>query len=96
MLTPEIITIFYWLLLLIAVVFGLFLMFGDRSGVTFGRFLMGLVTMLGSAIGARILCELLIVLFKIHENIKKARQHRGIIGRSSQVLYFYAFLPFFS
>ena len=71
MLTPEIITIFYWLLLLIAVVSGLDLMFGGRGGVTFGRFLMGLVIMLGSAIGTRILCELLIVLFKVHENIKK-------------------------
>jgi hypothetical protein len=71
MLTPKIITFVYWLLLLIAVVSGLGSMFGGYGGVTFAKLLMGLGIMVGGAVGARIWCELLIVLFKIHENIKK-------------------------
>jgi len=70
MLTPKIITIVYWLLLLFAVVSGVVSMFG-YGGFTFGKFLMGLVIIIGGGVGARIWCELLIVLFKIHENIKK-------------------------
>ena len=69
MLTPKIITIVYWLLLLFAVVSGVISMFGGGFG--FGKFLMGLVIIIGGGVGARIWCELLIVLFKIHENIKK-------------------------
>lgn len=71
MLTPKIITFVYWLLLLFAVVSGFGTMFGGMGGFSFGSFLMGLATMLGGAVFARIWCELLIVLFKIHENMKK-------------------------
>ena len=71
MLTPKIITFVYWLLLLLTVVSGLGSMFGGYGGVTVTKFLMGLGIMVGGAVGARIWCELLIVLFKIHENIKK-------------------------
>lgn len=71
MLTPKIITFVYWLLLLFAVVSGLGSTFGGYGGVTFGRFLMGIGMIVGGAVGARIGCELLIVLFKIYENIKK-------------------------
>ena len=69
MLTPKIITFVYWLALLGAVFNGLNTMFG--SGFTFERFISGLFLMLGVAVGARIWCELLIVVFKIHENLKK-------------------------
>ena len=71
MLTPKIITFVYWLLLLFAVIVGLGSMFGGYGGVTFGKFLMGFGIIVGGAVGARIWCELSIVLFKIHENIKK-------------------------
>ncbi|MBX9899950.1 MAG: DUF4282 domain-containing protein [Burkholderiaceae bacterium] len=71
MLTPKIITFVYWLLLLFCVVSGLGTMFGGYGGPSFGGFLAGLGIMIGGAVGARIWCELLIVLFKIHENIKK-------------------------
>ena len=63
MLTPKIITFVYWLLLLIAVVGGLGAIFS-------GLILEGLGTLVAGSIGARIWCELLIVLFKINENIK--------------------------
>ena len=36
-----------------------------------GGFISGLAIIVGGAIGARIWCELLIVLFKIHENLQK-------------------------
>jgi len=68
MLTPKIITFVYWLSLVGVVVGGLVTMFAGRSFVSF---LMGLVVIAGGAIATRIYCELLIVLFKIHENIRK-------------------------
>jgi hypothetical protein len=71
MLTPKIITFVYWLLLLFAVVSGLGSMFGGYGGLTFGRFFMGIVMIVGGAVRATIGCELLIVLFKIYANIKK-------------------------
>ena len=64
MLTPKIITFVYWLLLLIAVVGGLGAIFS-------GLILEGLGTLVAGSIGARIWCELLIVLFKIHSNLQK-------------------------
>jgi hypothetical protein len=71
MLTPKIITFVYWLLLFFAVVSGLTTMFGGYNGLTFGKFLTGIGIIIGGGVGARIWCELMIVLFKIHENIKK-------------------------
>ncbi|ANU39354.1 DUF4282 domain-containing protein [Vibrio scophthalmi] len=67
MLTPKIITVVYWLLLATAIVSGLTTMFGGYHSNILG----GLGMMIGGAIGARIWCELMIVLFKIHENIQK-------------------------
>ncbi|MBN1361916.1 MAG: DUF4282 domain-containing protein [Sedimentisphaerales bacterium] len=71
MLTPKIITFVYWLALLGVVISALTTMFGGFGGVTFGKFLMGIGILVGGGIGARIWCELLIVLFKIHENVRK-------------------------
>ncbi len=71
MLTPKIITFIYWLLLLIAAVSGLGTMFWGSGEFTVSKFLTGLGIIVGGGVGARIWCELLIVLFKIHENIKK-------------------------
>ena len=71
MLTPKIITVVYWLLLLVALFAGLGSMFGGYGGSSFSKFVMGIGIMIGGGLGARIWCELLIVLFKIHENIKK-------------------------
>lgn len=70
MITTKIITFIYWLLLLAAVFGGLSTMFGGYQGFTFGKFLLGLLCMLGGAIGARIWCELLIVLFKMNEALQ--------------------------
>lgn len=67
MLTPKIITFVYWVLLLGILVSGLSAMF-TQSG---GGFLAGLGIIVFGAIGTRIWCELLIVLFKIHGNLQK-------------------------
>lgn len=64
MLTPKIITFVYWLFLFACVISGFGTMFA-------GSVLMGLGIIIGGSILSRIYCELMIVLFKIHENIKK-------------------------
>ncbi|MAL98051.1 MAG: hypothetical protein CL583_06330 [Alteromonadaceae bacterium] len=70
MLTPKMITFIYWLLLLLVLFNGVVRMFATFQGITFTSFIMGLLTIIGGAIAARITCELLIVLFKIHDNVK--------------------------
>ncbi|GAC26338.1 hypothetical protein GMES_4065 [Paraglaciecola mesophila KMM 241] len=67
MLTPKIITVVYWLMLLAALVSGVGTMFNSYGG----GFFAGAGILIAGAVGARIWCELLIVLFKIHENLKK-------------------------
>ncbi|WP_117233853.1 DUF4282 domain-containing protein [Vibrio maerlii] len=70
MLTPKLVTALYWLMLVVAVIAGIITMFSGYSGFTFSTFLTGLATILGGAIGARIWCELMIVVFKINENLQ--------------------------
>ncbi|RRV17383.1 DUF4282 domain-containing protein [Pseudomonas saudiphocaensis] len=64
MLTPKIITFVYWLGLLSAVLGGL-------GSIFSGAVLQGLGVLIFGLIGIRIWCELLIVLFKINENLQK-------------------------
>lgn len=74
MLTPKIITFVYWLLLLSAVIGGITTMFSGYEGFTFGSFLTGIFFAVAGAIGARIWCELLIVLFKMNEALQELRK----------------------
>lgn len=67
MLTPKIITFVYWLLLLVVVFAGLGTMFRES-------FFLGLGILVGGAIGVRIWCELLIVLFKMNEALQDIRK----------------------
>ena len=73
MLTPKIITFVYWLMLFAAIVGGIGSMFSGYDGLSFSSFLMGLVYAVVGAIGARIWCELLIVLFKMNEALQELR-----------------------
>ena len=66
MITPRLITVLYWILLLVAVVAGIVQMTAGVGG-GFGGFLLGLLVMAGGGLVARIVCELVIVLFKINE-----------------------------
>ncbi|QDT27342.1 hypothetical protein Enr10x_26590 [Gimesia panareensis] len=70
MLTPKFITFVYWLLLAGVAWSGLKVIFGG-FGFSFEKLILGLLMMVTGAVGARIWCELLIVLFKIHDNVKK-------------------------
>ncbi|RYV02386.1 hypothetical protein SOPP22_10050 [Shewanella sp. OPT22] len=67
MLTPKIITFVYWLMLVGTLISSLSIMFSKYGG----GFLYGLGVLIAGVIGTRIWCELLIVLFKIHENLNK-------------------------
>jgi hypothetical protein len=72
MLTPKVVTVVYWLLLVTAVIAGLGSMFYmGFQYMSFGTFVRGLAITLGGAIGARIWCELVIVLFKLNENVQR-------------------------
>lgn len=70
MLTPKIITGVYWLLMLGVVIGSLATMFTSS-------FWAGLGALVGGVIGVRIWCELLIVMFKIHENLKKIADNQA-------------------
>jgi len=72
MLTPKVITIVYWLLLLACVIAGLgTLFYTGFQYMTFGTFIKALAITIGGAIAARIWCELMIVLFKLNENVQR-------------------------
>ena len=75
MITPKIFTIIYWIMLVGVVITGLGLMFSGTgiTGVISGLLVIGLGALL-----ARIYCELMIVLFKIHENLKKVADSKGL------------------
>lgn len=74
MVTPRIITVVYWLLLFSVAWSGVGFMFIGFGGFSFGKFLLGLCIMGGGAIGVRIWCELLIVLFKMNEALQDIRE----------------------
>lgn len=64
MLMPKLITFVYWLLLVGVVLSSLSMMVSDSI-------IGGLLAFLFGTIGARLWCELMIVLFKINENMQK-------------------------
>ena len=81
MLTPKVVTLVYWLLLVTAVIAGLGSMFYmGFQYMTFGTFVRGLAITIGGAIGARIWCELVIVLFKLNENVQRIANSKSHVG----------------
>lgn len=65
--TPKVINVIYWLMLGCTVLSGLRAMFSHYGG----GFLSAIFILVTGAIAARVICEVLIVLFKINENMKK-------------------------
>ena len=64
MISPKLITILYWLLL--------FLALGSGLGAIFdGDVFRGLFIMASISIGGRIVCELMIVIFRINKNLNE-------------------------
>ena len=74
MLTPKIITFIYWVLLLGNLGYGISAMFGGYSGFTFTKFITGLAYTVIGAVAVRIWCELMIVIFKINENLQNLKK----------------------
>ena len=68
MLTPKVITVVYWLLLLLVLIGGIGVMIGAPGG--FGGFIGGLLAIVIGAVLARIWCEMLIVVFKLNEALQ--------------------------
>ena len=62
MVTPKLITIFYWILLFAFITKGI----GD---IFEGDFFRGLVWVVGGSLASRVACELVVVLFRINENL---------------------------
>jgi len=74
MVTPQIITVIYWLSIMAVVLGGLGSMFSGYQGFTFGSFMMGLGIIVGGVLLVRIYCELLVVIFKINGNLRTIAQ----------------------
>ncbi|MDR0275298.1 MAG: DUF4282 domain-containing protein [Burkholderiaceae bacterium] len=79
MLTPKIITVLYWLMLLGVVVSGVGVMLSGRGAGMIATFLGGLLVMVLGTIWARICCELLIVLFKMNEALQDLRKSKATL-----------------
>jgi len=80
MITPKIITFLYWLMLVGALLFGLFTIFSGFSMMRFsffgglGTVFGGLLSIALGALLARVYCELMIVLFKMNEALQELRR----------------------
>ena len=62
MVTPKLLTIFYWILLFAFITKGI----GD---IFEGDFFRGLVWVVGGSLASRVACELVVILFRIHETL---------------------------
>ena len=69
MVTPVIVTFVYWFLLVAAAISGL-------ASLISGQILWGFTIAIGGAVSARIACELLIILFKMHEALEDLKDSR--------------------
>ena len=63
MVTPKLITLFYWILLFAFITKGLGDIFLE------GDFWRGLVWVIGGSLASRVACELVVILFRINENL---------------------------
>lgn len=73
MLTPKIITVVYWIMLLGVAIGGLGSIFAGPGGFSISSLFMGVVYAVGGAVAVRIWCELLIVAFKMNEALQEIR-----------------------
>ena len=64
MVTPKLVTFFYWILLFAFITKGI----GD---IFEGDFFRGLVWVVGGSLASRVACELVVILFHINENLHK-------------------------
>ena len=79
MIAPKLITILYWLLLFLAI--------GSGLGAIFdGAVFRGLFLMASISIGGRIVCELLIVIFRINETLHEINSREKESSPVSEVV----------
>ena len=77
MITPKMITVFYWLSLFSAIVMGLVVIFD-------GSFFFGLFLIIGISIGSRIACELIIVIFRINQKMHDINKSLNAINSAEK------------
>lgn len=82
LITPQVITFIYWLLMAGSVIAGLAVMNMGYRSMTFVQFLVGLGTIVIGIVVTRIWCELLIVLFKMNEALQDIRSSKPSGERS--------------
>ncbi len=70
MLTPVIIQIIFWISIVGVIFFAFYTMFSQ-----FGNFWIGLVYLILGPIAVRVYCELLIVVFKINDQLNEIRKN---------------------
>ena len=71
MITPTIIKILFYVGVILSVIFGIAEIFGGIIGEDGALVFMGFLTLLLGPLFTRVYCELLIVIFKIHQNLKE-------------------------
>ena len=80
--TPKFITVLYWLLIVFHLIVGIGLMSSGiggnpyhyrGGGMTFSGFLLGLFYIVVMAVLTRVFCELILVFFRINENLEANR-----------------------
>jgi len=76
MVTPKLLTIFYWILLFAFITKGI----GD---IFEGDFFRGLVWVVGGSLASRVACELVVVLFRINETLHEISDNTKDIDSSS-------------
>ena len=75
MVTPKLLTIFYWILLFAFITKGI----GD---IFEGDFFRGLVWVVGGSLASRVACELVVIVFQINENLHKINESTKNIDSS--------------
>lgn len=82
MITPAIIKFVFWLGLAVTVLVGLGLVLGGLAGDGGGSLVvLGLVYLVLGPILVRVYCELIIVLFRMHDALREIRDNTSMGGR---------------
>lgn len=71
MITPTIIKILFCIGVAFSIIMGIIQIFSGLFGGEGGLVFFGLITIIFGPLGARIYCELLIVIFKINQNLSE-------------------------
>lgn len=80
MITPKIITVIYWILMVLTIMGSVVTMFSGN----FVNFIFGLASLIFGVIGVRVGCELVILSFNIYKTIKKIADNQNQNSISSR------------